>query len=206
MLVKPTRNSAGHPVSKCSVNRRCHRPLTGWSIQQVLNALSPIHVPVFRLVLSINSFCCTPLVKYLSTWTIPVLTERKLKLWEVKLLVRGHPASKRLSGDSPPTWLQSLCSASRETSAVRIGQRRHFESQTLSSSFLKEPARKKLISGRGMDVCKGIKTHDRGWLVGVTGGVGIWETVDMVLKEVFVYLEWQLMSLYVIYFIGQWFS
>ena len=37
-----------------------------------------------------------------------------------------------------------------------------------------------------MDVCKGIKTHDRGWLVGVTGGAGIWETVDMVLKEVFV--------------------
>lgn len=54
---------------------------------------------------------------------------------------------------------------------------------------MKESARKKLISGRGMDVCKGIKTHDRGWLVGVTGGAGIWETVDMVLKEVFVYLE-----------------
>lgn len=70
-----------------------------------------------------------------------------------------------------------------------MGQRRHFESHTLSSWFLKEPARKKLISGRGMDVCKGLKTHDSGWLVGVTGGTGIWETVDMVLKEVFVYLE-----------------
>lgn len=68
-----------------------------------------------------------------------------------------------------------------------MGRRRHFESQTLSSWFLKEPARRKLISGRGKDVC--IKTHDSRWLVGVTGGAGIWETVDMVmmvLKEVFV--------------------
>lgn len=63
MLVKSTGNSAGNPISKCSVNRRCCRPLTGWSFQQVLNAWSPIHVPVHRLVLSVNSFCCTPLVK-----------------------------------------------------------------------------------------------------------------------------------------------